>query len=48
MVVAAFDGVKPGKLKGVKLLFIGKPEDSDRVEAAVAPSGVNYVFVETK
>ena len=48
MVVAAFDGIKPGKLKGVKLLFIGKPEDSDRVEAAVAPSGVNYVFVETK
>ncbi|MBN8211601.1 MAG: hypothetical protein J0M09_01625 [Xanthomonadales bacterium] len=48
MVVAAFDGVKPDKLKGVKLLFIGKPEDSERVKAAVAPSGVNYVFVETK
>jgi hypothetical protein len=48
MVVAAFEGVKPGKLKGVKLLFIGKPEDSERVKAAVAPSGVNYVFVETK
>lgn len=48
MVVAAFDGVKPGKLKGVKLLFIGKPEDSERVKAAVAPAGVNYVFVETK
>jgi hypothetical protein len=48
MVVAAFEGTKPGKLKGVKLLFIGKPEDSERVKAAVAPSGVNYVFVETK
>lgn len=48
MVVAAFDGIKPGKLKGVKLLFIGKPEDSERVKTAVAPSGVNYVFIETK
>ncbi|MFZ5635172.1 MAG: hypothetical protein ACOY82_01155 [Pseudomonadota bacterium] len=48
MVVAAFAEVKPDKLKGVKLLFIGKPEDNERVKAAVAPSGVNYVFVETK
>lgn len=48
MVVAAFDGVKPGKLKGVKLLFIGKVEDNARVKAAVEASGVNYVFVETK
>ena len=48
MVVAAFAEVKPDKLKGVKLLFIGKPEDNQRVKAAVAPSGVNYVFVETK
>ena len=48
MVVTAFESVKPGKLKGVKLLFIGNPEDSERVKAAVAPSGVNYVFVETK
>ncbi len=48
MLVAAFDGLKPGKLKGVKLIFIGKPEDNERVKAAVTPSGVNYVFVETK
>ena len=48
MVVAAFEDVKPDKLKGVKLLFVGKPEDSERVKTAVAPSGVNYVFVETK
>ena len=48
MVVAAFTDVKPDKLKGVKLLFIGKAEDKDRVQAAVAPSGVSYVFVETK
>ncbi len=48
MVVATFADVKPGKLKGVKLLFIGKAEDNERVKAAVAPAGVNYVFVETK
>lgn len=48
MVVAAFEGVKPDSLKDVKVLFIGKPEDNDRVKAAVAPAGVNYVFVETK
>ena len=48
MVVATFEGVKPDKLKGVKVLFIGKAEDNERVKAAVAPAGVNYVFVETK
>lgn len=48
LIVAAFADVKPGKLKGVKLLFIGKAEDSDRVKAAVEASGVNYVFVEAK
>jgi hypothetical protein len=48
MVVAAFAELKPDKLKGVKLVFIGKAEDNERVKAAVAASGVTYVFVETK
>jgi hypothetical protein len=48
MVIATFADVKPGKLKGVKLLFVGNAEDNERVKAAVAASGVNYVFVETK
>jgi hypothetical protein len=48
MVVATFEGVKPDKLKDVKLLFVGKAEDNERVKAAVAPAGVNYVFVEAK
>ncbi len=48
MVVTTFQAQKPDKLKGVKLLFIGKAEDNERVKAAVAPTGVNYVFVETK
>lgn len=48
LVVAAFQGVPPGSMKGVKVLFVGKPEDSERVKAAVAPAGVDYVFVEAK
>jgi hypothetical protein len=49
MVVTAFEAQKvDGKLKGVKLVFIGKPEDSERVKAAVTASGVNYVFIEAK
>ncbi len=49
LVVTAFEAQKvEGKLKGVKLVFIGKPEDSERVKAAVAASGVNYVFIEAK
>ena len=48
LVVAAFEGVKPDKLKGVKLLFIGSAADSERVKAAVEPAGVEYVFVEAK
>ncbi len=48
LVVASFDGVTPQSMKGVRVLFIGKPADSDRVKAAVAPAGVDYVFVEAK
>lgn len=48
LVVAAFAKAQPGSMKGVKFLFIGKPEDSDRVKAAVEPSGVDYTFIEAK
>ena len=48
LMLVAFADVPPDTLKGVKVLFIGKAEDSERVKAAVTPSGVNYVFVETK
>jgi len=47
LVAAAFQGVPEGTMKGVKVLFIGKPADSDRVKAAVAPAGVDYVFIDT-
>lgn len=47
MVIAAFDGVPADSMKNVRVLFIGKPADSDRVKAAVSPAGVEYVFVDT-
>jgi len=48
LITAAFAEVEPNTLKGVKLVFIGQSADSERVKTAVAPSGVNYVFVEAK
>jgi hypothetical protein len=48
LVIAAFTGVQPGTMKGVKVLFIGTPADGERVKAAVEPAGVTYVFVEAK
>jgi hypothetical protein len=45
--IAAFDGVPADSMKNVRVLFIGKAADSDRVKAAVAPAGVDYVFVDT-
>ncbi|HZH44428.1 MAG TPA: hypothetical protein VEY50_10145 [Lysobacter sp.] len=48
LVVAAFAKAQPGSMKGVKFVFIGKAEDSERVKAAVAPTGVDYTFVEAK
>lgn len=48
LVTAAFKNVPTGSMKGVKVLFVGKAADSDRVKAAVTPAGVNYQFVEAK
>jgi hypothetical protein len=48
LIIAAFADVKPEKLKGVKLVFIGKAEDNERVKTAVTASGVDYHFVEAK
>jgi hypothetical protein len=47
LVIAAFNGVPADSKKGLLVLFIGKPADSDRVKAAVSPAGVDYVFVDT-
>lgn len=48
IIVTAFTEVDPGSMKGVKLLFIGDSADSERVQAAVTPAGVDYRFIETK
>lgn len=48
LVVASFEGTEPDSMKGVRLLFIGAAADGERVKAAVAPTGVDYVFVEAK
>ncbi len=47
LVIAAFDGVPAESMKGVRVVFIGKAADSERVKAAVSPAGVEYVFVDT-
>ena len=47
LVIAAFNGVPADSMKGVRVLFIGKAADGERVKAAVAPAGVDYVFVDT-
>lgn len=48
LVVDGFKDAKPGTMKNVKVVFVGDPADKDRVQAAVAPSGVNFVFVSSK
>jgi hypothetical protein len=48
LAVAAFAKAMPNSMKGVKVLFIGAQADSDRVKAAVDPSGATYKFVEAK
>ncbi len=48
LVVAAFQKAQPASMKGVKVLFMGKTEDNERVKAAVTPAGVDYKFVEVK
>ena len=46
--VASFQGVPADTMKKVKILFIGDATDGARVEAAVTPTGADYVFVEAK
>jgi len=46
MVVRAFEEVPEGSMEGVRVLFIGDAADNGRVEQAVTPAGVEYVFIE--
>lgn len=47
LVMQAFSGVPAGSMKGVRVLFIGHAADGERVKAAVQPSGVDFVLVDT-
>jgi len=48
LMVAAFTGAKPDAVKASMVLFIGKPEDSARVQPLVEAAGGKYIFVEAK
>jgi len=48
LILSAFSGAKPDALKGSQVLFIGKPEDSARVQAPIEAAGAKYIFVEAK
>ena len=48
IVIASFKDVPADTMKGVRVLFIGDAADDPRVKAAVAPAGVDYVFIEAK
>ena len=48
IIVNAFAGVEPDTMKGVRVVFIGAAADQERVSAAVAPAGVEFIFVQAK
>jgi hypothetical protein len=48
LITGAFKEAGDGTLKGVVVLFIGAPADSDRVKEAIAKSGAEFRFVEMK
>ncbi|MBS0589275.1 MAG: hypothetical protein JSR65_01390 [Proteobacteria bacterium] len=47
-VLAAFKDAKDGAFKGVYILFIGAPADSERVKPEIERTGATYYFVELK
>lgn len=46
--VEAFKDAKDGSFKGVFILFIGSPADSERVKPVIEKTGATYYFVELK
>lgn len=48
LITGAFTGAKPDALKGSQVLFIGKPAEQPRVQAAVEAAGAKFIFVEAK
>ena len=48
LIVEAFKAAGDGTLKGVVVLFVGAPADSDRAKESTTKSGAEYRFVEMK
>ena len=48
LITSAFSGARADALKGSQVLFVGKPEDSARIQPAIEASGAKYIFVEAK
>ena len=48
LIASAFGGAKADALKGSQVLFIGKPAEQPRVQAAVEAAGAKFIFVEAK
>ena len=48
LITAAFKDAGDGTLKGVVVLFVGAPADSERVKDAIGKSGAEFRFVEMK
>lgn len=48
LIVDAFKTVPEGSMRDVRVLFIGKTDDLERVKTAVEPSSANVVFYEVK
>ena len=46
LVVRAFEDVPEATMDGVRALVIGAQADSERVQQAVAASGVEYIFIQ--
>ena len=46
LIIASFADVDAGSMEGVRVMFIGDSADNQRVQEALAASGVSYVFVE--
>ena len=46
LVVRAFEVVTEDTMDGVRVLFIGDQADNERVQQAVAASGVEYIFIQ--
>ncbi len=46
LVVRAFEDVPDATMEGVRVLFIGDEADNERVQQAVAPAGVEYIFIQ--